>query len=336
MLGRLPWVDIAKGLGIILVVIAHTRLPSQEVRWWINSFHMPLFFVVAGLCYDETRYSNLWKYLARKSRALVYPYVTLSLIVLGLFATLYVGSDSKLSVSSLFGNMLRGGTFGAFWFITVLLEVELSYAILASLVRPSLARLMLVFVVAVVGAYVIPSHLPYFFDAACVAVFFYGTGHFMRGRVLDWTQESRSWRWFAVVAGVSIALQVFLLLVFYRYKAGFASRDFKEPMFYFALALLGTAFLVSASILFDRCGRWIRLVENWIASPLQFIGRNTIVVLALHNALGAIRNSWCSPPQNLNAIVGQGVEFGLLALFMWLFSGPLHCVIAWPKFKEDK
>lgn len=336
MLDRLPWVDIAKGLGIILVVIAHTRLPSQEVSWWINSFHMPLFFVLAGLCYDETRYPNLLKYLVRKTQALVYPYFTLSLIVLGLFATLYVGSDPKLSVSSLFGNMLRGGTFGAFWFITVLLEVELSYAVLVSLVRHSLARLTLVFGVAVVGAYVIPFHLPYFLDAACVAVFFYGTGHFMRGRVLKWTQEPRNCFWFAVVAVVSIALQVFLLLVLYRYKAGFASRDFKEPMLYLALALLGTAFLVSASILFDRCGRQILFVENWIASPLQFIGRNTIVVLALHNALGAIRNSWCSPPQNLNAIVGQGVEFGLLALFMWLFSGPLHCVIAWPKFKEDK
>lgn len=39
------WIDIAKGIGIILVVIGHT-IGSQRVNDIIYTFHMPLFFIL--------------------------------------------------------------------------------------------------------------------------------------------------------------------------------------------------------------------------------------------------------------------------------------------------
>lgn len=39
------WIDVAKGIGIILVVIGHTLLPFHAV---IDVFLMPLFFILAG------------------------------------------------------------------------------------------------------------------------------------------------------------------------------------------------------------------------------------------------------------------------------------------------
>ena len=44
---RFDWVDTAKGLGIILVVIAHVWTKGP-VRDFIYSFHMPLFFLLSG------------------------------------------------------------------------------------------------------------------------------------------------------------------------------------------------------------------------------------------------------------------------------------------------
>lgn len=50
---RVAWIDIAKGLGILLVVAGHSRLAELPVLGsWVNSFQMPLFFVLAGLCFD--------------------------------------------------------------------------------------------------------------------------------------------------------------------------------------------------------------------------------------------------------------------------------------------
>ena len=39
---RVEALDIAKGIGIILVIIGH--MSSSYLRDWIYSFHMPLFF----------------------------------------------------------------------------------------------------------------------------------------------------------------------------------------------------------------------------------------------------------------------------------------------------
>lgn len=39
---RESWIDVLKGIGIILVVIGHTSMENPLVKW-IYVFHMPLF-----------------------------------------------------------------------------------------------------------------------------------------------------------------------------------------------------------------------------------------------------------------------------------------------------
>lgn len=45
---RLDWVDVARGIGIIAVVVGHvwTRGPLRDAMY---SFHMPLFFLLSGM-----------------------------------------------------------------------------------------------------------------------------------------------------------------------------------------------------------------------------------------------------------------------------------------------
>ena len=46
---RIDWLDISKGIAIILVVVGHiSSLPWEPYRKIIFSVHMPLFFIVAG------------------------------------------------------------------------------------------------------------------------------------------------------------------------------------------------------------------------------------------------------------------------------------------------
>lgn len=46
---HIPWLDVAKGLGITLVVIGHCLFPKHLL---IDSFHMPLFFILAGMTFS--------------------------------------------------------------------------------------------------------------------------------------------------------------------------------------------------------------------------------------------------------------------------------------------
>lgn len=41
-------VDIAKGLGIILMVMGHAGMPHSSI---IFRFHMALFFILSGWCF---------------------------------------------------------------------------------------------------------------------------------------------------------------------------------------------------------------------------------------------------------------------------------------------
>ena len=48
---RIEWIDIAKGFGILLVILGHTIAYdcSHIVYNSIYSFHMPLFFFLSGV-----------------------------------------------------------------------------------------------------------------------------------------------------------------------------------------------------------------------------------------------------------------------------------------------
>ena len=55
--GRMHYIDVAKGIGIILVVIGHLcpsgtwdvmPITNISLTKWIYSFHMPLFYVISG------------------------------------------------------------------------------------------------------------------------------------------------------------------------------------------------------------------------------------------------------------------------------------------------
>ena len=49
---RIDEIDVAKGIGIIMTIIGHNVFEGY-VKTFIYSFHMPLFFVLAGLVMEK-------------------------------------------------------------------------------------------------------------------------------------------------------------------------------------------------------------------------------------------------------------------------------------------
>jgi len=123
-IARLEWVDAAKGLGIILVVIAHvwTRGP---VRDFIYAFHMPLFFLLSGYM---SKPRSMADFIPKQVRAMAVPYFAflLSLAVFDMMFETMRGHHPifqnardaawRLVVG---GSELRG-PFTIFWFVPCL------------------------------------------------------------------------------------------------------------------------------------------------------------------------------------------------------------------------
>ena len=56
---RIEELDITKAIGIIMVVVGHTQLPTFMSNF-IWSFHMPLFFLINGYFFNKKEFSLLW------------------------------------------------------------------------------------------------------------------------------------------------------------------------------------------------------------------------------------------------------------------------------------
>lgn len=89
---RVHYIDIARGIGIILVVLAHViqnvqyySTISGYIERYIYSFHMPLFFVISGfLLFSHFKKRNfqidMKQELVNRSISLLRPYFIWSMI----------------------------------------------------------------------------------------------------------------------------------------------------------------------------------------------------------------------------------------------------------------
>lgn len=321
---RCVWIDIAKGIGIILVMLGHTDYVSVWGSRWINSFHMPLFFVMAGLCYNESRYPNYFDYFKRKSSVLLYPYVSLSLFVIALMSVLYWGNDPAFSAYSLLCNMCRGATLGAFWFIWVLFEVELFYALISRLLHRTIERLSLCAICWFVAVALAGNPLPYYLDVMLLAIPFYGIGHSLRMVMLKKPTGT------LVVGLISLGVVHALILYFaFPYKVGFSPESLHVPFLFFCLAMIGTWFVSGVSMFIESLGRY--KYYGYVEKAFVFLGKNSIILLATHSALGISRRSWCASYPQLGSTTSKFVELCLLLALLFLLSGPMNWLIRIPK-----
>ena len=106
---RIAWVDVAKGIGIILVMLGHMVDGHGLIGQWIWSFHMPLFFFLSGLFFMPfSDVKSVWK----KSRQLLLPCIIFT-IVICLVEYDVVGNKSTFID-------LKKGLPHTMWFLTTL------------------------------------------------------------------------------------------------------------------------------------------------------------------------------------------------------------------------
>lgn len=124
-------ISIAKGIGIILVVVGHSGCP-EYLHTFIYSFHMALFYFCSALFYDERKIFNKPRdFVFRKIKGLYWPYVKWSVIFILLHNLFYsIGFyNDHLSYTEMYINikcsircLWQGERFlGAYWFLPSLL-----------------------------------------------------------------------------------------------------------------------------------------------------------------------------------------------------------------------
>lgn len=185
-----PWVDWAKTIGIFLVILGHGGLVNEDIRQFVYSFHMPLFFVISGILYKPVSFTiTVNKYFHR----LIIPYFIMNGICL-LIVSLAALKNDVLTWSFLgdrIGAIVLGLGYqsgrlipvdGPTWFLIALFIVYIiqSFGYDKRYYSIIIASLSIV-IVAILSTAGIDTYLP--IDSALMAYPFFCLGLYLRNIV---------------------------------------------------------------------------------------------------------------------------------------------------------
>lgn len=137
---RLQWIDNAKAMGIILVVIGHMNrglmphfhLPIQQVMdHYIYAFHMPLFFFLSGFLVNKSIENP--RFLQNKLSLFLWLYVLWSLLQ-GLTELLTARLKNTQRAFHEIFNLFE--PVAQFWFLVALLFIFVFYYLLVKAKLP--------------------------------------------------------------------------------------------------------------------------------------------------------------------------------------------------------
>ena len=82
---RIAYIDAAKGIGILLMILGHTGMYGLPVvmHKMIYSFHMPMFFIISGFLFNTKKYENVAfsKFIKREFIKYIIPYFVFAAVI---------------------------------------------------------------------------------------------------------------------------------------------------------------------------------------------------------------------------------------------------------------
>ena len=155
---RIDYIDIAKGIGIIFVILGHSEFHQSHILRLLSgiawTFHMPLFFILSGLCFRKK--GNEIIYTLFKRLAVPF-YFTILLFVLFYLATGHIEESKDWIWGGLYASGVSYYTpfyikgVGALWFLLALFWAKIILNYIVQL--PEYIVLVLVVLMAYWGVY---------------------------------------------------------------------------------------------------------------------------------------------------------------------------------------
>lgn len=283
-LKRWSEIDALYAIGIILVVFGHSHSSDwndfagtilNPIITFIYTFHMPLFFFIAGFLFmnsnslEKIGYAKWIKY---KVERLLTPYVVLSVVTL--FTKYYVEHHGFENFT--LGYFLeiifvpRAGVWGHFWFLPVLMILYLMFGIWKNLVKGKNYNLVFVFTtLAAIVLYFLPYSTDWFGfgDFKKVVVFFTFGMLLNHYKKYIYQIKSLPFRIILLLMGLAVSM----ILVKYCYDAELA-------MLFIALIMIYVCWHIAVLIKDNPLCKWLSY-HNFTIYIYSWPFRSVIMVL---------------------------------------------------------
>lgn len=182
---RIYWVDMAKGIAIILVILGHMPF-DENVISFIYAFHMPLFFIISGFFCMEGMEMSLKKFFKKRFKRLIIPYLIFGILIMipygVLLSQLRTGDFSisefltRWGIGGVgqFGGLRSDWKFSStYWFLPCLFSATLIVWLISKyFARYRLTILLAITIIGFLYCRYVHISLPFCFDLAMIASFF--------------------------------------------------------------------------------------------------------------------------------------------------------------------
>lgn len=274
------FVDILKGIAILLIVYGHiTPGAVPFVTDWVSTFHIPLFFFVSGLLFNNIKYKdNFLRFFKNRAKGLVFPFFVFSIIVA--LGYNYVVKD----YSGFIINLITFGWGGyALWFVPVLIMVEMAFYPLSKM-RPTmvLACILICAILSYVSSIKIGLVSNNMLLVFC-GIWFYGIGNLCRP-FLIWTKKVSIT--YCVICITGFLLSLLYLPICHILPSWFINK-IPSPIYYIT-PLFAIGGMVGISLFIER------YFNRYIIIFLSTCGKYSLIILAFHQIICMIAQQYVS------------------------------------------
>ena len=268
--GRINYLDLAKGIAIIMVVWVHAQGPLDH---YFCQPVVPLFFLISGLLYKKE--VPLKKFVIRRIQGLYIPYVFWN-VVIHTFAALKQGDTIEKVLKydiNIFLLRYKDGQFlGASWFLASLFIISVLYKVVDTLVKEGEYKdIFMLFIFGTLAMIAFGENLPYTMSRTFILGFFYPLGVF----------TAKHKNKLAGLDGCGTAVISILLFIWITYyeSPNFAKNTYVHPL----LFMIASAFFCYAMLYWCR---WLDSLHGRVFScsnkVLLVLGSRSLDIMLFH------------------------------------------------------
>jgi acyltransferase len=271
---RLDYIDNAKAIAILLVIIGHTDGLPQFFKNLIFSFHMPAFFFISGYLVKQTKLDmDFISFAKSQINTLIIPYIFFGIISIIYSILNNIVKGSSYNIFAMLYGFAYGNSEGlvniSLWFFTCLFSTSIIYFLLSNFLQP----LKIVFISLLLGFSVclfhnyVPYRPPWNLELSLITLFFFSFGNFFR----ESSCKINSMKSNTMRATVFFCLAMSLCyLSIMNGRVDMAFMTFKNSFLFYINACIGIGMLLTLGTLIP------------ITRSALFLSKNTIVLFPLH------------------------------------------------------
>lgn len=178
---RIEFIDLAKGICILLVVLGHCGAPISIPG--LEIVRMPLYFILSGLFFKD--YGGGYNFFIKKTNKILIPFLFFYLVGCAIFyglkafAPQLLVTDAK-GIFDIFDN--RQFFNGPIWFLLCLFWCNIIFCQITLNVKKDSVRVPLVALLGFIGWYLGEKgvFVPMFIDVALTALPFFAFGYYLK------------------------------------------------------------------------------------------------------------------------------------------------------------